>query len=59
LLKEELSQSLRAGTGRQAFAKFRTIPNVVELRPILDIFEDLRMRPVDFLKVFSSMKGYF
>ena len=65
LLKEELSQSLRAGIGdrRQAFAKFRPIPNVVELCPkiseVLDIFEDLRMRPVDFLQLFASMKGHF
>ena len=65
LLKEELSQSLRAGIGnrRQAFAKFRTIPNVVELCPevseVLDIFEDLRMGPVDFLQLFASMKGHF
>src|SRR5208283_2007135 len=65
LLKEELSQSLRAGirVRRQAFAKFRTIPNVVELCPeiseVLDIVEDLRMRPVDFLQLFASMKGHF
>src|SRR5271157_4107771 len=39
------------------------VPNVVELCPkvsqVLDIFEHLRMWPVDFLQLFAAMKGHF
>src|SRR5271157_1966863 len=39
------------------------VPNVVELCPkisqVFDIFEHLRMWPVDFLQLFAPMKGHF
>ena len=57
LLQEDPRKPLRGGIAvrRQAFAKSRSLPNVMELCPkigeVLDIFGDLRMWPVDFLKL--------